>query len=177
MTTPEFTLRLATVADAAAVADFEERTFRETFGLYNRPEDMDAYCSTAYGLAQQRRELEDPRRFTLLAEHGGDIAGIAQLLSGPVPDCVTEPSPIELLRFYVDRPWHGRGLSPRMMSAVSTAAEEREARTLYLGVWERNARAIAFYTKQGFRDVGSRPFILGADHQTDRIMLRPLSRR
>ena len=63
-----------------------------------------------------------------------------------------------------------------MMSATITAAEERQARTLYLGVWERNARALAFYTKQGFRDVGSRTFILGADHQTDRIMIRPLSR-
>ena len=54
------------------------------------------------------------------------------------------------------------------------AARARGAGTLWLGVWERNPRGIAFYVKCGFRDVGSKPFLLGSDWQTDRVMVRPL---
>ena len=56
------------------------------------------------------------------------------------------------------------------MDAAVEAAAARGARTLWLGVWERNARAIAFYAKCGFADVGAQPFTLGADVQTDRVM-------
>jgi ribosomal protein S18 acetylase RimI-like enzyme len=60
------------------------------------------------------------------------------------------------------------------MKSVATAARARGARTLWLGVWERNERAKSFYRKCGFRDVGSQPFVLGTDVQTDRVMVLPL---
>jgi diamine N-acetyltransferase len=174
LTLPPPTLRLATPDDAAPLAAFAEQAFREAFGPDNRAEDMDAYCAIAYALHRQRYELVDPARVTLLAEHDGQLAGYAQLLDGPAPACVLGPAPIELLRFYVGRPWQGRGLARALMAEAIGAAERRQARTLYLGVWERNRRAIAFYTKEGFRDVGSRPFVLGTDEQTDRVMALPL---
>jgi len=88
-----------------------------------------------------------------------------------VPDCVSDRSAIELVRFYVDRSLHGSGVARTLMNAVDAAAASR-ARTIWLGVWEHNPRAIAFYLKCGFVDVGSHPFQLGRDLQTDRIMSR-----
>ena len=167
-------IREATAADAAALATFGELTFRDAFAAQNRPEDVEEYVAATYSPALQRAELTDPARLTLVAEVGDAFAAYAQLRSGDAPGCVSGPAPIELLRFYVDRSWHGRGLAQRLMAAVVAAAESRQARTLWLGVWEHNPRAIAFYTRSGFRDVGSQPFVLGTDHQTDRIMLRPL---
>ena len=78
------------------------------------------------------------------------------------------------MRFYVDRPLHGTGLARRLMDAVLEAARSRAKRTLWLGVWERNARAQAFYRKAGFMDVGAQTFRLGRDVQTDRVMTRPV---
>ena len=60
------------------------------------------------------------------------------------------------------------------MSQVIDAARRDGAITLWLGVWERNPRAIAFYRKAGYVDVGAQVFVLGTDPQTDRIMTRPL---
>jgi ribosomal protein S18 acetylase RimI-like enzyme len=167
-------IREATTADAAALAAFGELTFRDAFAAQNRPEDVEKYVAATYSLALQRAELTDPTRLTLVAEVGDAFAAYAQLRSGDAPACVSATAPIELLRFYVDRSWHGRGLAQQLMAAVVAAAESRRARTLWLGVWEHNPRAIAFYTRSGFRDVGSQGFVLGTDHQTDRIMLRPL---
>lgn len=175
MSNSTVTIRPATPADAAALADFGERTFRETFGPDNRPEDVDVYLRATYSAEHQGEEIADPDRITLVGESGGGLAAFAQLrANGPVPGCVTATAPIELLRFYVDRPWHGRGVAHDLMDAVIAAARSRGARTLWLGVWERNQRAIAFYEKHGFRDVGWLPFKLGADDQTDRVMARAL---
>lgn len=172
MNTLPLSIRLAGPDDAAAVGAFGERSFRETFGPDNRPEDMDAYCRATYGLERQRAELVAPDRITLLAEVDGALAGYAQLRDGPVPAYVTGPDPIELLRFYVDRRWHGQGIAAGLMEQTVSQARRRGRRTLFLAVWERNPRAIAFYRKQGFRDVGAQPFQLGQDVQTDRVMMR-----
>lgn len=190
MREPTIYIRQATVADAVALTAFGERTFRDAFAADNRPEDIEAYVSATYSLERQRAEIEDPALLTLVAEgstalaaegdaafdakKGKALVAYAQLRVGETPACVSGPAPIELMRFYVDRPWHGRGVAQTLMKAVIEAARERRARTLWLGVWERNARAITFYTRSGFRDVGSHDFLLGTDHQTDRIMVRPL---
>jgi GNAT superfamily N-acetyltransferase len=174
MTTVPLGIRLAGPADASAVAEFGERSFRETFGPDNRPADMDAYCAATYALERQRAELSAPDRVTLLAEVDGILAGYAQLREGPAPACVTGPDPIELLRFYVDRRWHGQGIAAALMEQTIAQARRRGRRTLFLAVWERNPRAIAFYRKQGFREVGSQTFQLGQDMQDDRVMERAL---
>jgi ribosomal protein S18 acetylase RimI-like enzyme len=174
-----FTVRRATPDDATAVAAFAERTFVETFGPDNTPEDLAAHVAKTFGIAQQSRELRDPSITTLLAERGRTLVAFAQLRRGEKPSCVTGPAPIELLRFYVDRPWHGQGVAKSLMRAVKDTARQAGAQTLWLGVWERNPRAIAFYAKCGFTDVGEQEFMVGSDRQTDRVMalsLEPDSR-
>jgi GNAT superfamily N-acetyltransferase len=167
-------IRLASVDDQAALSDFGARTFADTFAADNTPEDMAAYIAASFGVAQQRAELGDPNVWTLLAEADGVLAAYAQLRRGPAPPCVTGPGPMELVRFYVDKSWHGKGLAPTLMEAAIDRAAASGARTLWLGVWERNARAQRFYAKHGFADAGSHDFIVGTDRQTDRIMVRPL---
>ncbi|MFN0097433.1 MAG: GNAT family N-acetyltransferase [Gemmatimonadaceae bacterium] len=61
------------------------------------------------------------------------------------------------------------------MAQVVDAARHAGAEPLWLGVWERNPRAIAFYRKFGYADVGAHVFVVGTDPQTDRIMTRPLA--
>ncbi len=174
MTTTPLAIRLAGPDDAAAVAAFGERSFRETFGPDNRREDMDAYCAASFAIARQQQELAALDRVTLLAEMEGDLAGFAQLRDGPAPACVTGPDPIEILRFYVDRRWHGQGIARTLMAETLARARALGRRTIFLAVWERNARALAFYRKVGFRGVGAQPFQLGKDVQTDQVMMRGL---
>lgn len=169
-----FSFRTATAADAAPLAEFAERTFRETFGPENRPDDMELYIARSYGADHQRAELLDPGLVTLLAEAGGTLAGFVQLRGGDAPACVDGPTPVEIWRFYVDRPWQGRGLAGRMMAEACAGARARGAETVWLAVWERNGRAIAFYRRCGFAAVGRQPFVLGTDVQNDLVMARSL---
>lgn len=168
------TIRVGRAADAGSLAELAARTFRETFAADNRPEDMALHLATAYGISQQYAELTDPGITTILAEVDGQLVGYAQLRAGAVPEVVNEESPIELWRFYVSQHWHGRGIAQALMKSVENEAYRRGGRTLWLGVWERNDRAMAFYRKAGFVDAGSQLFMLGNDRQTDRIMVRAL---
>jgi len=166
--------RPALADDAAPLAAFAERTFRVQFGPHNTASDMDAYCAAAFGPSQQRGELADPARRTTLVTLDGRLAGYAQLRSGPPPAFVVGDAPIELVRFYIDHPWHGRGLAQSLMAHTLELARQGGARTLYLAVWDRNDRAIAFYTRQGFVLVGTKDFTLGTDRQVDHVMARAL---
>ena len=60
------------------------------------------------------------------------------------------------------------------MRASLDAARSAGHRTIWLGVWERNARAISFYERWVFEKVGDHVFRLGSDDQTDLIMARPV---
>lgn len=168
-------IRPADAADATALAELAARTCRDTFAADNRPEDLALHLATAYGPAQQQRELADPRIITLVADDGGALVGFAQLRQGTPPPGVPGPRPIELWRFYVLADWQGRGLAQRLMDRAVGEALRAGAATLWLGVWERNPRAIAFYRKTGFGEVGTHVFVVGTDPQTDLLMTRPLA--
>jgi ribosomal protein S18 acetylase RimI-like enzyme len=107
---------------------------------------------------------------TVLAERGDDIVGYALLRRGVSPPDIPLDGPVEIYRFYVDAPAHGTGVAQRLMAESLDAAQDLGGRRVWLGVWERNARAIAFYMKCGFRDIGTQYFQLGGDRQTDRVL-------
>jgi GNAT superfamily N-acetyltransferase len=170
MTTP--TIRRATPEDAALLSDMAARIFHETFAAENRPEDMKAYMDEAFTVERQADELADPSAIFLLAYVDDAPAGYAKLFRGDVPECVDGPGPIELARLYADHAWHGRGVGAALMEACLDEARKGGFETMWLGVWERNWRALAFYRKWGFAECGSHVFRLGTDDQTDILMMR-----
>ena len=167
-------IRKAEAGDAPALTEFGARTFYESFAADNTAEDMSKHLASSWQPDLQRREILDPALDTLLAEVGGALAGFAMVREGKTPPGVTMVKPVELWRFYVDKAWQGRGLARALMTAVEDSARARGGRELWLGVWERNARAQAFYRKCGFETVGSQIFVVGTDPQTDLVMLRRL---
>lgn len=173
------TVRQATAADAPSLSRLGADTFRETFEASNTAEDIARYLSEAFTPEKQAAEIADPAGGVLLAEHrdaagGAELVGYAHLVAGPPPAAVQGPAPLELKRLYVARAWHGRRVAQALMDAALDAARARGARTLWLGVWERNPRAAAFYAKYGFERVGEHTFVLGDDRQTDWLLARPI---
>ena len=175
-----FSIRLATPGDAPALAAAGNAFFRDTFGAANRPDDMEDYLAHAFSESRQRAELTEPGARVLIATgSNGEIVGYVHVRLGAAPPAgSTAPAgrAAEIARLYADRRWHGRGLGAALMDAALSTAMPWGAELLWLGVWERNSRAIAFYEKHGFVDVGEQEFRLGSDRQRDRIMARRLTK-
>jgi GNAT superfamily N-acetyltransferase len=166
-------IRRGQLADAPLLAALAARTFRDAFGADNSPENLALHLRTHYTPERMAEELADPDWTTLLAQVDGVAAGYAQLLTREPPVTVGTGG-LMLHRFYLEQSWIGKGIAQPLMDAVRASALERKARFLWLTVWERNPRAIAFYRKSGFAEAGITSFRVGNDAQTDLVMHSPL---
>ena len=163
-------IRRAQPPDAAALAGFAARTFFETYADANDPADMADHLSAKYGETIQDAEIRNPLASYLLAEVEGGLAGYAYLLFEHAPEGVALDRPVELARFYVAREWHGRGVAQALMTACVNEACRGGGNTLWLAVWQENARAISFYRRAGFDLAGTVKFKLGSQWQNDHLM-------
>ena len=181
-------LRRATAADAPGLAAFAARLFRDTYGPAgdpalsggSRPDDVEAYVAPHFAPAVQAAELADPELTTLVAE-AADGASAADAfvayaqVRAPSPHPMVGSRAAEVVRFYVDAPWRGRGVADALMAAAVGAARAAGAPALWLSVLQRNARAVGFYRRHGFQSAGTSTFRMGAEVQDDWIMVRPSS--
>ena len=170
--------RIASSSDAPALAVLAERTFRSAFEANNAPEDIEAYVRGAFSRDRIASELADSASTFLVSVLEGErkLVGYAKLRTGTTDPSVTGPRPVELERLYVEPSAIGSGIGAALMQAVMDHAEAEGHQTLWLGVWEKNERALVFYERWGFETVGDHVFRLGSDDQTDLILERPVRR-
>jgi ribosomal protein S18 acetylase RimI-like enzyme len=170
------TMRRAGPDDAAVLAELGASTFRETFEADNTPEDFAAYTAVAFGEPIQRAELEDPGTTVFFAEGETEAVGYVMLREGKAPSCVGSDAALQIARLYARHAVLGRGIGAALMQRALDEAASRGKEVVWLGVWDRNARALAFYRRWGFVEAGTQPFLLGTDLQTDLVMVRRLDR-
>lgn len=168
------TIRHATPTDAILLAEIGVETFSDTFAAQNTPENMAAYLAASFSPEIQAAELAEAGSVFLIAEREGEAVGYARLKGGSTEIGVTGSYPVELVRIYTRTQWLGQGFGAGLMQACITEAARIGGDVLWLGVWERNPRAIRFYQKWGFVRVGTHVFQMGDDPQTDWIMVRDL---
>ncbi len=181
-------IRRAGLADVELLAALGRRTFEEAFGADNRPEDMAAHLATAFVPAEIAADLARPEVTYLVADRttpgtapeAGAVRlaslaiGYALLAPEPHPPCVRGPRPLRLVKLYVVAAAIGAGVGGALLAESVALARRGGYGSLWLGVWEHNHRARAFYARWGFREVGTEPFQLGSDLQTDLLLERPV---
>jgi len=116
----------------------------------------------------------DPNTSLLLTEVSSQLAGYAQLSCSEAPPCVTGPDPLELVRLYLGASYIGHGHGAALMHAVHAEATRLGGRTLWLGVYDRNLRAVRFYERFGFVKVGGKEFEFGRRLYIDPIYAAPV---
>lgn len=172
MSIPELNIQPASPDDAGIIADMGARTFEAAFRADNRPEDMQQYLSLNFSPARIKEQLSDPASIFLLAYENDRTVGYAMLRKSKKPVSISGPKPVELVRFYVEAGIIGKGYGSALMKSCLEEAKKSGHRTIWLGVWEKNRRAIKFYQKWGFTKVGFQKFVLGSDLQNDHILAR-----
>lgn len=167
-------IRKAHSGDAKKLSEVAEATFRATFDASNTTEHMELHCRSSYSEQIQAAEISNPEIVTLLSEHEGNLVGYAQLRWGDAPGCVSATRPGEIQRLYVIEDWHRKGVAQKLMNACVEEVKQRGSAAVWLGVWERNPRAISFYKKFGFVAVGEHTFPLDGDPQRDIVMVKAI---
>ena len=163
------TIRHATAEDATLLASFAAQAFTDAYLGLDDPQEIADYVAEHFQPGIMAGVIQDPACTTLLAWVDDQLAGYAILKAGPAPGCVNGPAPLQLWRIYLGSGFIGQGLGARLMDAVHEEARKRDARTLWLGVYDRNVRAVAFYKRFGFAQVGGKEFLFGG-----RIYIDPI---
>ncbi len=164
------TIREATKADAALIADLSRRTFYETFAPMNRKEDMDKFMNEQFTVDLLMAEVGAAGNIFLIAENDGEPAGYVRLRMNNTPPTLEDKNSIELARIYVTREMIGSGMGKRLMDECFRLAREGNYNLIWLGVWEKNERALRFYKRYGFTVFAKHTFWLGNDPQDDVLM-------
>ena len=174
MISQKLSIRRATPDDASLIADIGAITFEASFGANNRLEDMEQYLSLSFSKAHIEAQLAEPSTIFLLAYEDCKAVGYVMLRVSKKPMPVIGPKPVELVRLYIEEEIIGKGYGSALMNSCLKEAKKNGRRTIWLGVWEKNLRAIRFYEKWGYTKLGTKEFVLGSDLQNDHIMARPV---
>lgn len=169
-----------TPADLDVLRDVSISTFSRAFEAQNNPEDFAAYLKKAFSRDQLSTELRHPGMHFYFVRCKGELVGYFKLNTGEAQTDLREPDGMEIERIYVLSGNQGRGIGARMLEWICGQAREAGKTFLWLGVWEHNPRAIAFYERQGFVTFGKHPYDIGNDRQWDWLMrldLRDSDRR
>ena len=163
-------IRYGTTRDAGMLSELGARTFHDTFSKDNTPENIAAYLKNSFSLDIQFAELAAPENIFLVAEVEKDAVGFAQLILDSKEESLQGTKCLEVRRIYAAQEYIGKGVGKMLMQASIQEAKQRGCDSIWLGVWEKNPRAIAFYKKWGFEEVGTHTFHVGDDPQLDFIM-------
>src|SRR5579875_463310 len=170
----EFTIRYATVRDAALIADLSRQTFYDTFAPYNLKSDMDKFLSVQFTRGRLMLEVGARGNIFLLVYHGQEVAGYVKLREDRQPKALGNIPALEIARRYAATNYIGKGAGKLMMQTSIDIAGEKGKKAVWLGVWEKNLRAIGFYQQWGFVKFGEQDFLLGNDLQCDWLMKKEL---
>lgn len=168
-------VRYATAADAVLIADMSRQTFYETFVDDNTKEDMDKFMSEQFSREELIKEVGASGNIFLLAYEDDIPIGYVRMREGEKRSEFAGKSSIEIARIYALKSAIGKGVGKILMQKCIEIALENNKEIIWLGVWEKNDRAIAFYSKFGFEKFASHDFVLGTDVQTDWLMKKTLS--
>jgi ribosomal protein S18 acetylase RimI-like enzyme len=164
-------IRKVVSSEIAELRDISVRTFFETFSEQNSASDMQNYLDSSLSLKQLSDELVDENSEFYFAIYENEVIGYLKINHGQAQTELKDQSSLEIERIYVLKEFQGKAVGQLLYERALQIANQMEVDYVWLGVWEKNPRAIAFYKKNGFVEFDKHIFRLGEDDQTD-IMMR-----
>jgi ribosomal protein S18 acetylase RimI-like enzyme len=169
-------IRKATLNDAQAITKLGSHVFTVTLGPDFPATDLKIYLEENYSIEATAKELKDPDKDMLVATSPSDqILGFALMTRGPPEPCICDvPKQVQLQRLYIHPDAQGQGVGKALITRVEAEARKQGFENLWLGVYEKNYKAIGIYEKLGFKRVETHEFITGEEVQMDLVMLKSL---
>jgi len=160
--------------EAEIIADLSRQTFYETFAAFNSKNDMDKFMNEQFTKEQLIQEVQDSANIFFVALDENKPVGYLFLRESSNPEGLENLNSIEIARIYSVNASIGTGVGKLLMEKCLVTAKKNNKKIIWLGVWEKNTRAINFYKKWGFEKFGEHSFLLGDDVQKDWLMKKSL---
>ncbi|NHC42805.1 GNAT family N-acetyltransferase [Bacillus sp. MM2020_1] len=163
-----------TLEDSSKLQEISYETFNETFKDQNSPENMNAYLERAFNLKQLEKELSIISSQFFFVYFNNEEAGYLKVNTKDAQSEEMGDESLEIERIYIKTKFQKHGLGKYLLNKALEIAFESNSKKIWLGVWEKNENAIAFYKKMGFVQTGAHLFYMGDEEQIDFIMTKTL---
>ncbi|WP_026695345.1 GNAT family N-acetyltransferase [Peribacillus kribbensis] len=167
-------IRKCTLEDVSILQEISYDTFNETFKQQNSPENMIAYLERAFNLKQLENELSNASSQFFFVYFNDEAAGYLKVNTWDAQTEEMGKDSFEIERIYIRSQFQKHGLGKYLLNQAIELAMEGGKKNVWLGVWEKNENAIAFYKKMGFVQTGAHSFYMGDEEQVDFIMTKTL---
>lgn len=167
-------IKKCTLEDLLKLQEMSYETFNETFKDQNSPENMKAYLEKAFHLKQLEKELSNSASQFFFVYYNNEAAGYLKVNTDEAQTEKMGDESLEIERIYIKNEFQNHGLGKYLFNKALEMAKELNKKKIWLGVWEKNENAIAFYKKMGFVQTGAHSFYMGDEEQTDFIMTKTL---
>lgn len=167
-------IKKCTLPDLHQLQEISYETFHETFKDQNSPENMSSYLERAFNIKQVEKELANPYSQFFFVYVNEEVAGYLKVNTNEAQSEEMGDDTLEIERIYIKNKFQKHGLGKYLFNKAVQLAQKLKKTKIWLGVWEKNDNAIAFYTKMGFIQTGSHSFYMGNEEQTDFIMTKSL---
>lgn len=168
------TIKKASVAEINIIQKVGRETFYETFAAHNSEEQIQQYLRESFSLEKLNRELSNANSQFFIAYEAEDPVGYLKINSGKAQTELQDEDSLEIERIYVKSSHHGKKVGQLLYDKALQVAVQTQKKYLWLGVWEKNLRAVRFYQKNGFIEFDQHIFRMGNDEQTDLMMKKNL---
>ncbi|MBD0384392.1 GNAT family N-acetyltransferase [Paenibacillus sedimenti] len=167
-------IKKCTLEDSRKLQEISYETFNETFKDQNSPENMNAYLERAFNLKQLEKELSNNFSQFFFVYFNNEVTGYLKVNTNDAQSEKMGDESLEIERIYIKNKFQKHGLGKYLLNKAMEIAMERDKKKIWLGVWEKNENAIAFYKKMGFVQTGAHSFYMGDEEQIDVIMTKTL---
>ncbi|WP_173918634.1 GNAT family N-acetyltransferase [Halobacillus sp. Marseille-Q1614] len=167
-------IKKCTLEDLHTLQEMSYETFKETFKHQNTAENMIAYLEKSFNLHQVEKELSTHSSQFFFVYFNHEAAGYLKVNTDDAQTEKMGDEALEIERIYIINKFQKHGLGKYLLNKAMEIAAERNKKKVWLGVWEENENAIAFYKKMGFVQTGKHSFYMGDEEQTDLIMTKTL---
>lgn len=146
------------------------QTFYDGFFHLNNPDSFNAYVTRAFSREKLFEEINAKESEFYFLYEVDALLGYIKINGSTAQSDINDPKSLEIERIYITKENQNKGLGKFLLDQIKDIATERNLEYIWLGVWEKNLKAIRFYERYGFTLFGSHEFMMGTEVQIDLLM-------
>lgn len=167
-------IKACTVSQLTLLREISIETYRDTFTESNSEALMESYLSSAFNIEKITAEFNHPDSCFYFIYSQDQVAGLLKVNEAGAQTDIKDDDSLEVERLYVRKAFFRKGLGNKLMAFACDLAIQADKSYLWLGVWEKNFRALSFYQNNDFVEIGKHPFDMAGDIQTDLVLKKEL---
>jgi diamine N-acetyltransferase len=167
---PQLQIQKASINDVSVLKKIGRQTFYETFHDTNTEDNLRKYLDESFADEKLKEELSNPLSWFYFAAIEDKVVGYLKVNFGQAQTEFRHDGWFEVERIYVVQEFWGRSIGQALLDFAIALASDLECSCVWLGVWEKNYRALRFYERNGFLPFDKHIFQMGNDPQWDLLM-------